>query len=450
MSLGVGIQSVVFYVLSCSACSKISHRNKAKSEAKRERAEKKKLETDQPGLYHHPSPFNTNPFWDEEITLGPGPPNRKTGSKNTSSRALHTAGNASSIAASDIAPSSQAPSSPTIVPEDQRLSGDDWNRKRYQREDEELWGVDTIKAGQRRVRDAFATAQFSVGSKLRAMEERLGKFGTVKEEDTHPYYVSRNPPVNDLHPPVVSSHPFQKGGMRWMMQPPPSAGVMSGKQHPSASSISIPRSRSGSRASTLPPSTPNLNRQVTGRAVEDKLRRGETPSDAEMRVLSRKLSGAKTLTSVKSLEPLQKVARTRSYSSSDAEDESECPSPSRGGNGYKAEENRHGKLSPIFSAAAQRRMSHDSIEDVPLASEVGAATASNMAVSGSKRGKVERRKMERSPRERPTSPQSSPERLPLGSLGQRQETRVQSPPPAKLRGKASEIELKSEEAGVVV
>ena len=95
-------------------------------------------------------------------------------------------------------------------------------------------------------------------------------------------------------------------------------------------------------------------------------------------------------------------------------------------------------------------MSHDSIEDVPLASEVGAATASNMAVSGSKRGKVERRKMERSPRERPTSPQSSPERLPLGSLGQRQETRVQSPPPAKLRGKASEIELKSEEAGVVV
>ncbi|KFX90055.1 hypothetical protein O988_08360, partial [Pseudogymnoascus sp. VKM F-3808] len=191
MSLGVGIQSVVFYVLSCSACSKISHRQKAKSEAKRERAEKKKLETDQPGLYHHPSPFNTNPYWDEEITLGPGPPSRKTGSKNTSSRALHTAGHASSIAASDVAPSSQAPSSPTIVPEDQRLSGDDWNRKRYQREDEELWGVDTIKAGQRRVRDAFATAQFSVGSKLRAMEERLGKFGTVKEEDTHPYYVSR-------------------------------------------------------------------------------------------------------------------------------------------------------------------------------------------------------------------------------------------------------------------
>lgn len=448
MSLGVGIQSVVFYVLSCSACSKISHRHKAKTEAKRERAEKKKLETDQPGLYHHPSPFNTNPFWDEEITLGPGPPSRKTGSKNTSSRALNTAGNASSIAAS-VAPSSQAPSSPTIVPEDQRLSGDDWNRKRYQREDEELWGVDTIKAGQRRVRDAFATAQFSVGSKLRAMEERLGKFGTVKEEDTHPYYVSRNPPVNDLHPPVVSSHPFQKGGMRWMMQPPPSASVMSGKQHPSASTISIPRSRSGSRASTLPPSTPNLNRQVTGRVVEEKLRRGETP-DAEMRVLSRKLSGAKTLTSVKSLEPLQRVARTRSYSSSDAEDESEGPSPSRAGNGYKAEENRQGKLSPIFSAAAQRRMSQDSIEDVPLASEGGVTPASNMAVSGSKRGTGERRKRERSQWERPTSPQSSPERLPLGSLGQGQETRVQSPSPAKLTGKLSGLDLKSEEAGVVV
>jgi hypothetical protein len=449
MSLGVGIQSVVFYVLSCSACSKISHRQKAKSEAKRERAEKKKLETDQPGLYHHPSPFNTNPYWDEEITLGPGPPSRKTGSKNTSSRALHTAGHASSIAASDVAPSSQAPSSPTIVPEDQRLSGDDWNRKRYQREDEELWGVDTIKAGQRRVRDAFATAQFSVGSKLRAMEERLGKFGTVKEEDTHPYYVSRNPPVNDLHPPVVSSHPFQKGGMRWMMQPPPSASVMSGKQHPSsASNISITRSRSGSRASTVPPGTPNLNRQVTGRAVEEKLRRGETPSDAEMRVLSRKLSGAKTLTSVKSLEPLQKVARTRSYSSSDAEDESETPSPSKGGNGFKAEENREGKRSPIFSAAAQRRMSQDSIEDVPLPSE--GAVVPVGSVPGSKRGKGERRKKDRKERERPTSPQSSPERLPLDTLGQGQETRVQSPPPAKLKGKLSGLESKSEGAGVEV
>ncbi|OBT73942.1 hypothetical protein VF21_07470 [Pseudogymnoascus sp. 05NY08] len=445
MSLGVGIQSVIFYVLSCSACSKISHRHKAKVEAKRERAEKQKLETDQPGLYHHPSPFNTNPFWDEEITLGPGPPSRKNGSKNTSSRALHTAGNASSIAAS-VAPSSQAPSSPTIVPEDQRLSGDDWNRKRYQREDEELWGVDTIKAGQRRVRDAFATAQVSVGSKLRAMEERLGKFGAVKEEDSHPYYVSRNPPVNDLHPPVVSSHPFQKGGMRWMMQPPPSASVMSGKQHPSASSISIPRSRSGSRASTLPPSTPNLNRQVTGRVVEEKLRRGETPSDAEMRVLSRHISGAKTLSSAKSLEPLQKVSRTRSYSSSDAEDESEAPSPSRAGNGLKGEENRQGKLSPIFSAAAQRRMSQDSIEDVPVAGDGGVAPAA----SGSKKGKGERRKKESSQRERPTSPQSSPERLPLGSLGQ--ETRVQSPPPAKLKGEVEELELelKIEETRVVV
>lgn len=445
MSLGVGIQSVVFYVLSCSACAKISHRHKAKVEAKRERAEKKKLETDQPGLYHHPSPFNTNPYWDEEITLGPGPPSRKAGSKNTSSRALHTAGNASSIAAS-VAPSSQAPSSPTIVPEDQRLSGDDWNRKRYQREDEELWGVDTIKAGQRRVRDAFATAQFSVGSKLRAMEERLGKFSTVKEEDTNPYYVSRNPPVNDLHPPVVSSHPFQKGSMRWMMQPPPSASVMSGKQHPSASSISIPRSRSGSRASTLPPSTPNLNRQVTGRAVEEKLRRGETPSDTEMLVLSRKVSGAKTLTSVKSLEPLQNVSRTRSYSSSDAEDESEAPSPTKAGN-----ENRQGKLSPIFSAAAQRRMSQDSIEGVPLSGEGEVSPAINIAVSGSKRGKGERRKRERGQRERPTSPQcSSPERFPLSSLGQEKETRVQSPPPAKLSGKLLELDLGSEEVEIVV
>ena len=40
MSLDVAIQSVLFYVLSCSTCAKISHRRKAKAQAKRDRAEK--------------------------------------------------------------------------------------------------------------------------------------------------------------------------------------------------------------------------------------------------------------------------------------------------------------------------------------------------------------------------------------------------------------------------
>jgi hypothetical protein len=136
MSLNVALQSVAFYVLSCSTCAKINHRRKAKVQAKRERAEKHALETEQPGLYQHPSPFSTNPYWTEEIMMGPGPPKNKdkSGSKNASQRALNTAGQGSSYAGS-TAMSSDPPSSPTAVTEGSRVSGEGWNRKRYQRED---------------------------------------------------------------------------------------------------------------------------------------------------------------------------------------------------------------------------------------------------------------------------------------------------------------------------
>jgi len=322
MSIGYGIQSVLFYVLSCSTCSKISHRHRAKAIAKREHAEKAQLESEQPGLYHHPSPFKTNPFWEEEISLGPGPPSRKGTGKNASSRALNP-GVPPSIASDvphSLAPSSLAPSSPTLAASDQDST---WNTHRYQREDEELWGVDTIKAGQRRMRDALATAQSSVGSKLRAMESRLPKF-SLKDEDGDaalPYFVSRNPPVNDLHPPVVSSHPWQTGGMRWMMQPPPSARVMEGKEPAGGSSRDASsRSRSASRGSATSPATPSLSRQLTTRALDEKLRSGALPplSEVEMQALSRKLSRATTLT--RSQEGLARVRRARSWEESSGDE----------------------------------------------------------------------------------------------------------------------------------
>lgn len=324
MSIGYGIQSVIFYVLSCSTCSKISHRHRAKAIAKREHAEKAQFESEQPGLYHHPSPFKTNPFWDEEISLGPGPPSRKggTGKSASSSRALNP-GVPSSVTSDiphSLAPSSLAPSSPTLAASDQDSA---WNSQRYQREDEELWGVDTIKAGQRLMRDALATAQSSVGSKLRAMESRLPKFSLKDEDDAAlPYFVSRNPPVNDLHPPVVSSHPWQRGGMRWMLQPPPSARVMEGKEPAQgAARDASSRSRSASRGSATNSVTPSLGRQVTTRALDEKLRSGALPplSEVEMRALSRKLSGATTLT--RSQEGLARTRAERGWEESSEDEE---------------------------------------------------------------------------------------------------------------------------------
>lgn len=263
-------------MLSCSTCAKINHRRKAKSQAKRERAEKAELETEQPGLYRHPSPFSTNPYWTEEIMMGPGPPKSKGdkgNSKNPSQRAINTAGSsyAGSTTAGSTVLSTEPSSSPTAATEASRLSGEGWNRKRYQREDEALWGIDFQGSGQK-IKDAIAKAGSSAG---RLLENRLSnKSGTIREESQSPYYTqTKNPPVNDLHPPVVSTQPSSKHETRWMLQPPPSAKVMEGK-------VRVNRSRASSNTSSQ--KNP-LSRQVTERLMEERLQNEETPSRTESR-----------------------------------------------------------------------------------------------------------------------------------------------------------------------
>ncbi|KMU91824.1 hypothetical protein CIHG_09564 [Coccidioides immitis H538.4] len=152
-----------------------------------------------------PFPFTTNSYWSEEIALGPGPPSRKghrNGTSRTSSQRNLT--------------SPQRPADPEVLTgtleglkkDKDALKnpiGDAWNRLRYQREDEELWGLE-VKGS-------------SVGLSGRG---RSDSFNSSK------YYIARNPEVNDLHPPVVCG-PRSKAETRWMLQPPPSAKVMAGK-----------------------------------------------------------------------------------------------------------------------------------------------------------------------------------------------------------------------------
>ena len=52
-----------------------------------------------------------------------------------------------------------------------------------------------------------------------------------RSSDKADYYIPRMPPVNDLHPPVASG-PKSRAEVRWMLQPPPSAKVMEGKESP--------------------------------------------------------------------------------------------------------------------------------------------------------------------------------------------------------------------------
>ncbi|RKU40662.1 hypothetical protein DL546_001995 [Coniochaeta pulveracea] len=189
-------------------------------------------------------------------------------------------------------------------------TGDGWNHKRYQREDEELWGHGISRTGQQ-LMDAIKHAGTSAG---RFVEAKLGMEKQVTDQDRRDFYFTpKNPPVNDYHPPVVSSRPQHPDGHRWMLQPPPSAKVMEGKVpvSRSASVASANSRRTVATTDTLP-----LGRLVGERAVEAKIRKGD--NSAEGAALSTaSLSGIFTQRTTRGSSTRtrsQRTARSRSHS----------------------------------------------------------------------------------------------------------------------------------------
>jgi hypothetical protein len=327
MSFSVALQSAIFYICACTPCAQAREHRNSKRQAKKDREEKIRMEMEMPHLYRHPDPFNTNPYWSEEIQMGPSLPRKKTGNKSTSQRALNGTGRESrsgSTTASSIAmSSSNIGSSPTVVPEDGDLTlsttlsvSEDWNKKRYQREDEELWGRDISLAGQK-LMDAIKQAGTSAG---RIIEATLGKEPKpVTEDDRYNFYASvTNPPVNDYHPPVVSQRPKYRDAAKWMLQPPPPAKVMEGK---------VPVSRSTSMASQASRRTatdgPALGRRVHEKMISAKLRMGEMPTEPELAATLPRPANRRKNTSSSRGGLSQRTARSRSLSleSSDASDE---------------------------------------------------------------------------------------------------------------------------------
>lgn len=279
MSFPVALQSAVFYFVACTPCAKVRHRQKAKEKAKREREEKAKFEMEQPDLYQHPSPFNTNPFWQEEIAKGPALP-KKSGSKNSSQRGLTSScreESSMSVLEHTTTETSRpdANNSSTVAASEDDGPADDWNRRQgYQREDEELWGE---KHGAHKLKDAFSKARDSAG---RLIESTLGLEKEVTEQERQDFYFTpRNPPVNDYHPPVVSNKPGHKDAHRWMLQPPPPAKVMEGK-------IPVSRAVSSASRSSLKVSSAG-DEMPLGRLVQDKMakkraRTGSEPTEQEL------------------------------------------------------------------------------------------------------------------------------------------------------------------------
>ncbi|KAI9713844.1 MAG: hypothetical protein M1820_000574 [Bogoriella megaspora] len=241
MSLLKGIQSAIFYYLSCAPCTEAAHKKRRRKQAAADRAERLALEMEQPGLYRHPSPFATNPYWGEEITLGPGPPPRRTRKKTKDSvpRGITTAGTQStngSISTGEGGLSALIKS--PLGDRRHSLNLKNWNIRRYQREDEALWG-------QNFENDSFGHSTMVGGSSI-------GLSGASRTETAYSrnesMYIARNPPVNDLHPPVVSTPSSNLHETRWMLQPPPTAKIMAGKERATGSGS---RSRSNTANRSL-------------------------------------------------------------------------------------------------------------------------------------------------------------------------------------------------------
>lgn len=377
MSFPAAVQSAVFYFVACTPCAQVRHRQKARATAKKERKEKARIVAEQPDRYQHPSPWNTNPYWQTEIAMGPR--YEKSASKNSSQRGLTSSGR-DSIAPSvsertNVADSHIHIGDSMVAIDEEDTLADDWNRRQgYQREDEELWGQ---WSGQK-LMNAFSKARDSAG---RLIDATLGIEKEVTDQERRDFYFSpKNPPINDYHPPVVSSKVPNKEAHRWMLQPPPSAKIMEGK---------VPVSRaasSGSKSSgrTLVGEEMNLGRLVHEKLVMDKLKKENTnPTETElieslfMTRDSRSLSISRTRSlsldgsddslertySRRQVARLRPVAAPPGLGSSDDDSDDDIPIPRPTANPYRPKSPTHAaqrpKIDTIMSSGSleNRRMS---------------------------------------------------------------------------------------------
>lgn len=262
MAIHRGIQSAIFYYLSCAPCSGARDRKRRKREAARSRLERELLEAEHPNLYRHPSPSSTNPHWQTEIALGPTRVTRAKRKTNTGeSQRGRKAGRITSNASGE-------PSWQELHTVEATNDGNDsrWNFRLYQREDEVLWGSSSNLDGS-------------------SCAESLRRPARVHTRDsvTSSHQTFRNPPINDLHPATVTKI-NSKEEVMWMMQPPPVAEIMMGKERP-------PRSRSDSGTSRMSPPSAALSRQVSHRAARNGSRNGDASTPMSRESSSRASNG---------------------------------------------------------------------------------------------------------------------------------------------------------------
>jgi hypothetical protein len=276
-----GTQSAIFYYATFSPCMEYDRKRKRRKEAKAAGKERAALELSQPDMIRQPMAFTTNRYWAEEIEAGPGPPKgrrrdsldgglaqkkeknntttQKSGGKGKQKSVLSNNANTVTFAEPVYAgpSSSSEPTKPPRPSMDQKqsafdtlketirssLSPDTWNWKRYEREDEPLWGLnDAMSRMWDRARPHRSNSTSGPSEHRRSMSLGRRRADTADSERyVYDYSRARHPEVNDLHPPVVSQLPATRAEVAWMLQPPPSQAVMEGKIRPGAEDMSARR-----------------------------------------------------------------------------------------------------------------------------------------------------------------------------------------------------------------
>ena len=220
-----GTQSAIFYYLSCAPCTTARQQHKQKKAAKQAQLERKATMTEG---FQQALPACTNSGWDEEIILGPGPPRKRLSKKELRKRDLlreklsATISNESDSTTSSTrvgtATTSDTTSGKSMSQGTRsKLSEESMYSRRYQREDEPLWG-----------RDSTGTASPRGISPVARIASHCDSQCYPRDS----YYYPRNPIINDYNPPIISNIPRSPAENAWMFQPPPPARVMAGKERP--------------------------------------------------------------------------------------------------------------------------------------------------------------------------------------------------------------------------
>lgn len=240
MSVWRGIQSVIFFYVSCAPCSDAATRKKRNRQAVHDEHLRVELEAAHPDYPSQAAPGSVNPHWQIEIDSGPMTMSKQktmdSDFSRTRSRDLNKADRRDSKR--DLKPSATKTS--TASSKVQSAVDVTYTQRHlmvYQRPDEELWG---------------APSSSTVNLPTRPGTAR------TKTSATNIYHQARHPAVNDLHPPTTRKI-ADREEVAWMLQPLPSAAVMTGKEQPHA-----PVSRSNSDVSgPSPRSTKSIPAPLT-------------------------------------------------------------------------------------------------------------------------------------------------------------------------------------------